>query len=801
MGENTFGDGSIKLVSVVCPTCGSRLKYKPGDQSVTCPFCDNVYYASHPEHNNEPSSEGSTSHKIEGMQTPSSVLAYVEQYFDNYDWDAFAHDEDLSIDSIDRMLDKIKKVSADDYKTWVSAFLAVVVPLNKKIESRTQMFNDAMIEYKKDNADAYSMYESYKRITRYIILHFKDRVELANKYLNYAVKYGVPEQTKNELLGRIANPEVIEILKKTIFPSINEVPIIVEYNRQQEELLKQELLKEGITADSKYAEAIEFYNKKDYKSALPAFYSLRGYKESNDYIKRINRYAFSENTALITDDRVFFSSEIKKDGSRVHYALHAVEDGKVNDAVIADDLAKIICNYGGTIVYFTNGNGLKTLELATGKITNVAGKYLNNIYYPMLNLGMVYLVAKNEKDNTFTLVRLNINSLKFKKLFVFNVQSIQCFGNHIIYKNKQDDKTTTFGYDVLIDESFEISTKNIEVVGVNDNRYYFTSINPNNNNKKLYFIDKKEGAKETLLEDNIAGFVNIIDNRVYYFTESNTGYYYLISNDLDGNDRTELSSNVRNLLFKQGDWLYCVRGYGYNTVLGRMRLDGSDYKNIASQIDSFVKIDNGFIYYLDDRSDFYYVRMDGGKNNILARGVKKVLKINDDSIIYSAKDDGGESIFEIDFGKKGHRKLAYHINSPLRYDKDNIYFISKRQRKNNNGEPYEINYLKRININTYKEETLFLHSEKKKGCYIATCVYGSYDCPQVWMLRRYRDYYLDNHWWGRAFIKAYYALSPTIVKIFGKNSLFVKFSRSILNRKLKRLEKAGYEDTRYFDKY
>ena len=26
------------------------------------------------------------------------------------------------------------------------------------------------------------------------------------------------------------------------------------------------------------------------------------------------------------------------------------------------------------------------------------------------------------------------------------------------------------------------------------------------------------------------------------------------------------------------------------------------------------------------------------------------------------------------------------------------------------------------------------------GCYVATAVYGSYDCPEVWVLRRYRDF-------------------------------------------------------------
>ncbi len=37
------------------------------------------------------------------------------------------------------------------------------------------------------------------------------------------------------------------------------------------------------------------------------------------------------------------------------------------------------------------------------------------------------------------------------------------------------------------------------------------------------------------------------------------------------------------------------------------------------------------------------------------------------------------------------------------------------------------------------------NSGKKNGCYIATCVYGSYDCPEVWTLRRFRDDVL----WGK----------------------------------------------------
>lgn len=87
------------------------------------------------------------------------------------------------------------------------------------------------------------------------------------------------------------------------------------------------------------------------------------------------------------------------------------------------------------------------------------------------------------------------------------------------------------------------------------------------------------------------------------------------------------------------------------------------------------------------------------------------------------------------------------------------------------------------------------------GCYVATAVYGSYDCPQVWTLRRYRDYKLDSTWYGRLFIRLYYATSPTLVKWFGHTSWFKKMWKGKLDRMVERLREEGYEDTPYNDKY
>lgn len=93
------------------------------------------------------------------------------------------------------------------------------------------------------------------------------------------------------------------------------------------------------------------------------------------------------------------------------------------------------------------------------------------------------------------------------------------------------------------------------------------------------------------------------------------------------------------------------------------------------------------------------------------------------------------------------------------------------------------------------------HGNQQSGCYIATAVYGSYDCPEVWTLRRYRDNVLDNSWYGRWFIRCYYAISPTFVKWFGKTNWFRNLFRKPLNKWVSKLNKQGFENTPYKDKY
>jgi len=75
------------------------------------------------------------------------------------------------------------------------------------------------------------------------------------------------------------------------------------------------------------------------------------------------------------------------------------------------------------------------------------------------------------------------------------------------------------------------------------------------------------------------------------------------------------------------------------------------------------------------------------------------------------------------------------------------------------------------------------------ACYIATCVYGSYDCPEVWTLRQFRDNELSNLWLGRQFIRIYYAVSPKIVELFGNKKWFSRLWKPIIDKIVHKLQR------------
>jgi hypothetical protein len=80
-----------------------------------------------------------------------------------------------------------------------------------------------------------------------------------------------------------------------------------------------------------------------------------------------------------------------------------------------------------------------------------------------------------------------------------------------------------------------------------------------------------------------------------------------------------------------------------------------------------------------------------------------------------------------------------------------------------------------------------INKQNNSGCYVATMAYGSYDHPQVLVLRQFRDDVLSQSWYGRLFIKIYYKTSPYLVSLlqgYEKPNLFIKKQLDKFIRKL-----------------
>jgi hypothetical protein len=76
-----------------------------------------------------------------------------------------------------------------------------------------------------------------------------------------------------------------------------------------------------------------------------------------------------------------------------------------------------------------------------------------------------------------------------------------------------------------------------------------------------------------------------------------------------------------------------------------------------------------------------------------------------------------------------------------------------------------------------------------KGCFIATAVYGDYDCFQVMQLRNFRDIHLETNFIGRVFVRAYYKISPPIAVWLLEQPWLAGKIRLVLNSIVKLLVK------------
>jgi len=280
-----------------------------------------------------------------------------------------------------------------------------------------------------------------------------------------------------------------------------------------------------------------------------------------------------------------------------------------------------------------------------------------------------------------------------------------------------------------------------------------------------------------------------IDIRVYY--NAGLGYYlqallgYGLTNECDG----YVFSDLKNAI-KEGippEYMHYASGALNGCNKGRLLRIGckySDVKIVEFMLDMGARVNDQEAG--DDKISPLHIACKNGNSKIVEILIKSGADVN--------------------IKRNSYATPLYDIVNRSYYGKDGIKVVGDETLKCvrllvENGAD--------LNLAGYRKSTpkeiadILLEKDPNlvaKGCYIATCVYGSYDCPQVWTLRRYRDDTLGSTWYGRMFIRTYYAISPTLVKWFGHTKWFKKMWKGKLDRMVAKLNATGVEATVYQDK-
>ena len=750
----------MNLKSMKCPTCGAPLKVENGNDTIVCVYCGNSIVPVNeaaPVQNEAVSGGAGATLKvaIEKINTSSSALAYIEQFFEEYDWEFFAYAQSLSINEIDKLARNLKTTSADDKNTWIVCFKAAFVPFVHKVEGCKEILESVIEEYKKDSLDAYSKFDAYKRIAIMISAQKNNIVSNLEKLSEKAKKYGASEEELKAMQDDVNT--VKNIADVVVYNSIEDISEIIAFNEEKTAKIVKSLAEKGIDAEAEYNRAKQLISEQKYVEALSLLLSLDGYLDTNALIEKIDKY-YLISDVLEVEGKLYFFRKSPNDPSVNN--LYYTKDGSITDRVVISNIGMIITNYADIIYYLDGSKKLKKYNLSTNKMEQIHKSFIKKdevfvygrkVYLLAYNSGSTASYANYTTSTAnYDLIELDISTGNVKVVVEAIKEIVSRTDNKMVYIQAKKRAGSESDFDKLVNvinldtmQIVEFGAKKITIEGFVNDYAVYTQDSPNKYNKNLYIKSLVSDEPEKLVEANIYRFCDLINDKIFYYI-GNSRNESLIIADYDGSDRKEWPLYISDILFEQAGWLYFTRKSGYNSVLCKSRLDGSRFSIIASDIDKFIDFKNGYLYYINFASTLVKVRLDGSNLQELCDDVQDVLSVKEDKIIFVSLDDRlnqsameqltnkvVKSIYAVDFSGNGKIKLAYNVKTAKTYDDNTVYYIAGQDIKASyNKLSKNAEYLYKIDVETNQTEELLklqlpvIEQEKMSKLTIALIVMG-----------------------------------------------------------------------------
>ena len=720
-----------KEIKGFCPNCKNVLYFTEGDNSVLCNCCDCTVA---PEVTSSgasfaPAAAAPVAAAIT-FDSAESAIVYLENFFENYDWSEYNRSATYTLDEIEDLLVTNKSQNGANAFVWELDFNAVCTPVNKKLAALSEYEKEMADKYDpEDSTDAFETFDIYRKVINALDRRKDEIFKRLETDVKYAERFKLDKAALDTMKAELA------ALKKAFETSvrrvekINDVPAYIEAKKKVDKIKKDQLRSEfGIDADEVYRSAVEAYNPNgaNNNQALSLFEQIRGYSDSNEYIKKINKY-FNYHFELFNfcgKDFVFRKAKTptlipainlnKTAGDAAptpsstseSYSLYEVVNGKVVDTPIVQGIDKIVTSYGTRLYYFKKVNTFSPLANFSKK----KGEQEGEEQQMEEKAGIFCFDFATNSENCLDQAPRSQYLVNDRYAMYFNAA-----GNYMYFKKKleihYDDKKG------CKDKLFKTAPKIIAEA----NNYSLVGVNMSNNTSKvvidamvdvaeiygdsLFFVkadtpakkvikegeempkavthlmlcDLKTGNTSTVLSEKCK-LHNVSGGKVIYSVWAPNAYNMdLRVYDLEKETDTLIESNVFDYeLDKNGKIFYTVGNDKYSSLMCN-NFEGTERVEVMQRACEIVGQSGNWIYIrrgnTDRNSALIKYRLDGKKMIVLSSQLKKFLEVAEDNVYYL---DSWNSLHVVRPDGKEDRVIASDVDAKsLVLAENEIFYVRK----------------------------------------------------------------------------------------------------------------------------
>ena len=671
----------MSTMSNLCPNCGSQLVFDDKDSSVVCFACDStINVADLVSKKNAPSSSvagGAAMPMIIGFDNPESGVVFVENFFDNYDWDDYQFTPEIDVEELEEVVHNNKLKNGAVPTAWYLDYKALAIPVRKKIEGLQKLAEAVGVAYSpNDNTEALAAYDSYCTVCNALLCNKEDIFKRLENAIKYATKFSLEKERLSEMETDCKELKALFDKEVICTKDVSEVPSYAAAAAANDKQKRDELLALGIDADAVYEKAVASYNaNQNKKEALALFESISGYKDSFKYIFLINQYfVFNDEMYRFCGKHFVFKEEVKEQTLNMKnagkknapaqetstvktIALHEVVNGLPAEKPLVKGIAQMISCYGSRIYYFKDKQGVCSFDIydQTETVVN-AGKikdYLcNKAYvYDVIDGGKKFYIqrlpskddpaspsgcggsAKQAKaaasapaqaaptnNNLYTLVVIDMVNNSSKTLVSGYAEIVKTDETHIYYKWEKDVETVVkpasgSGCSATPGKTVKSRETTISV------------------------CDVKNGFNKPLFDDeHLIKYVNG-DTVIYTKLQPNDLNQNLYSYSLATGKSTLIEANVYEYFKVIDNKVYYLVGNEDYCPLVRNSLDGQAREEIMRNVEKIVNTIGNWLYIKKGYSGSYNstlvkMRADGKKSVVLCTQFKRIARFYGNLLYY-----------------------------------------------------------------------------------------------------------------------------------------------------------------------